>query len=95
MNLGTELLPTPQSQGEEAYETRAARKGHKQAMSYLESNVEYKVMSQSPTKPTSRSFQLNPLFVEEMMNFPFLWTTLPFLTESGVQRDLRRLGMLG
>lgn len=27
--------------------------------------------------------QLSPLFTEEMMGFPFLWTTLPFLRESG------------
>jgi hypothetical protein len=39
------LLPTPRAQGEESYETRAARKGHKIAMSYLEANVEYQVMN--------------------------------------------------
>lgn len=27
--------------------------------------------------------QLNPLFVEEMMGFPLMWTTLPFLSPSG------------
>ena len=27
--------------------------------------------------------QLNPLFVEEMMGFPFMWTALPFLSPSG------------
>ena len=27
--------------------------------------------------------QLNPLFVEEMMGFPSMWTTLPFLSPSG------------
>ena len=27
--------------------------------------------------------QLNPLFVEEMMGFPSMWTTLPFLSQSG------------
>lgn len=27
--------------------------------------------------------QLNPLFVEEMMGFPLMWTTLPFLSQSG------------
>lgn len=29
------------------------------------------------------SFRLSPLFTEEMMGFPFLWTTLPFLQQSG------------
>ena len=28
-------------------------------------------------------FRLSPLFSEEMMGFPFLWTTLPFLSHSG------------
>lgn len=28
---------------------------------------------------TGRSFQLNPLFVAEMMGFPVSWTVLPFL----------------
>lgn len=27
-----------------------------------------------------RVFQLSPLFVEEMMGYPLMWTTLPFLT---------------
>ena len=27
--------------------------------------------------------QLSPLFTEEMMGFPYLWTTLPFLSENG------------
>lgn len=30
-----------------------------------------------------RVFQLSPLFVEEMMGYPLMWTTLPFLTENG------------
>ncbi len=27
--------------------------------------------------------QLNPLFVEEMMGFPLMWTALPFLSPDG------------
>lgn len=30
-----------------------------------------------------QSFRLSPLFTEEMMGFPFGWTTLPFLSQSG------------
>ena len=30
-----------------------------------------------------KTSQLNPLFVEEMMGFPLMWTTLPFLSQSG------------
>ncbi len=64
------LLPTPRSQGEEGYSTRAARKGHKCAMSYLKSNIQYQCGSVS---------RLNPLFVAEMMGFPPDWTLAPFL----------------
>jgi DNA-cytosine methyltransferase len=35
------MLPTPRTTGQESYETRAARKGHDSAMSYLESHVDY------------------------------------------------------
>ena len=31
-------------------------------------------------------FRLSPLFTEEMMGFPFLWTTLPFLRPSGAPK---------
>lgn len=38
---------------------------------------------------TGRSFQLNPLFVAEMMGFPTSWTVLPFLPGgSGPSRDV-------
>lgn len=30
-----------------------------------------------------RVFQLSPLFVEEMMGYPLMWTTLPFPTGNG------------
>jgi hypothetical protein len=30
-----------------------------------------------------QSSRLSPLFTEEMMGFPFLWTTLPFLSQNG------------
>ena len=37
---------------------------------------------------TGRSFQLNPLFVAEMMGFPTSWTVLPFLPgDSSPSRD--------
>ena len=30
--------------------------------------------------------RLSPLFTEEMMGFPFLWTALPFLSQSGAPK---------
>ena len=34
-------------------------------------------------KTSGKTSQLNPLYVEEMMGFPLMWTTLPFLSQSG------------
>lgn len=34
-------------------------------------------------KTSGKTFQLNPLYVEEMMGFPLMWTTLPFLSPDG------------
>ena len=33
--------------------------------------------------------RLSPLFIEEMMGFPSMWTALPYLSESGVQNPLK------
>lgn len=41
--------PTPRVGGQERYETRAKRKGHKAAMSYLESAVDFHEKNQWPT----------------------------------------------
>ena len=30
-----------------------------------------------------KTSQLNPLFVEDMMGYPLMWTTLPFLSQNG------------
>lgn len=48
------LLPTPRARGEEGYETRQKRKGHKIAISYLESYVDYlAIQGLLPTPVTS------------------------------------------
>lgn len=42
------------------------------------------VPTQSTRKKTiGKNFQLNPLYVEEMMGFPLMWTALPFLSPDG------------
>ena len=37
-------------------------------------------------KTDGEPFRLSPLFTEEMMGFPFLWTTLPFLSANGSEK---------
>lgn len=34
--------------------------------------------------------QLNPLYVTEMMGYPLEWLTLPFLSQSGEEKVLKR-----
>jgi hypothetical protein len=79
---GSGMLPTPRVSGQEGYESRAKRKGHECAMSYLETAVDY-VAHQTQSVPDGESSRLSPLFTEEMMGFPLMWTTLPFLSRNG------------
>jgi hypothetical protein len=39
----------------------------------------------SQDKAAGGTSRLSPLFTEEMMGFPFLWTALPFLGSNGIQ----------
>lgn len=39
-----------------------------------------------------RVFQLSPLFVEEMMGYPLMWTTLPFLTGKWRKESIKAYG---
>lgn len=72
--IGFGLLPTPTASGEENYSTRARRRGHKNAMSYLQAHLQYQTGSTS---------QLSPLFVAEMMGFPLNWLVSPFQRGDG------------
>ena len=42
-----------------------------------------RLMEESFPTTDGQSFRLSPLFTEEMMGFPFGWTTFPFLSQSG------------
>lgn len=48
--------------------------------------------SDSSQKTDGGAFRLSPLFTEEMMGFPFLWTALPFLNLSGEQKVSKPTG---
>ena len=68
--LGTKIkmLPTPRHRSYEEYDTRAKRKGHAIAMSYLEAAVDY--------HGKKTGMKLQPAFVEWMMGFPIGFTDL-------------------
>ena len=71
------MLPTPNAQDwnsgtkPETYEARKQK--HKMKGVALQMSLRQMAMT------SGKTFQLNPLFVEEMMGFPKNWTTLPFL----------------
>lgn len=46
-------------------------------------NVYGETLPDTVKRVTGGTSQLNPLFVEEMMGFPLMWTALPFLSPSG------------
>ena len=46
----------------------------------------YDVEETTPAESDGETSRLSPLFTEEMMGFPFLWTTLPFLQANGAQK---------
>ena len=55
------------------------------AMGTLPGTID-RIMAKGQDGQTSR---LSPLFTEEMMGFPFLWTTLPFLRQDGEPKALK------
>ena len=48
------------------------------------------VASDASQSPSSTSFQLNPLYVTEMMGYPLEWLTLPFLLQNGEAKASKR-----
>lgn len=55
----------------------------------LEDFLDFAGVMDSCQKKDGQSFRLSPLFTEEMMGFPFGWTTFPFLTQSGESNPSR------
>lgn len=71
---GLLLTPTA-SDGMRANMNMQALKKHNKEKANLSEQIAHKV--------GGGTSQLNPLFVEEMMGFPLMWTALPFLSQSG------------
>lgn len=70
------LLLTPMAaDGMRANMKMQALKNHNKENANLAEQIAHKV--------GGGTSQLNPLFVEEMMGFPLMWTALPFLSQSG------------
>ena len=74
------MLPTPRANkvnGCDLNNPNIADRNH----ANLEEEVAKMVISQDVD--AGKGFRLSPLFTEEMMGFPLMWTTLPFLSANG------------
>lgn len=69
------LLTPMDADGMRANMNMQALKNHNKEKANLSEQIAHKV--------GGGTSQLNPLFVEEMMGFPLMWTALPFLSPSG------------
>lgn len=76
------LLPTPRSNKANDVNLNNPKMAQRNKGNLEESVAE--MIQGTPYKNGGIS-QLNPLFVEEMMGFPLMWTTLPFLSPNGEQ----------
>lgn len=69
------MMPTPSARDWKGCTNPGVKKAN--------GNVYGETLPDTVKRVTGGSSQLNPLFVEEMMGFPLMWTALPFLSPSG------------
>lgn len=69
------MMPTPSARDWQGCTNPGVKK--------VNGNVYGETLPDTVKKVTGSTSQLNPLFVEEMMGFPLMWTALPFLSQSG------------
>lgn len=77
------LLPTPCAKEATKY-TKTFNPNSQMGKGLTALAISGMIPSPSSKKKTSgKTSQLNPLYVEEMMGFPLMWTALPFLSPDG------------
>ena len=69
------MMPTPSARDWKGCTNPGVKK--------VNGNVYGETLPDTVKKVTGSTSQLNPLFVEEMMGFPLMWTALPFLSPNG------------
>ena len=82
---GSGMLPTPAARDhkQDIVDEKLAKRAETHQIGMPEVIANLATSQDSDDGQTSR---LSPLFTEEMMGFPFLWTTLPFLRQNGEQK---------
>lgn len=78
--LPLELLPTPRANKVNDIDLNNPQMAQRNKGNLEEAIA--KIIQNTPCEDGKIS-QLNPLFVEEMMGFPLMWTTLPYLLHNG------------
>lgn len=73
------ILPTPSARDWKGKTTPGVKKQGGQVYGEMLPDTIGRMMEASCPETAGGSFRLSPLFTEEMMGFPFLWTALPFL----------------
>lgn len=82
-----ELMPTPSARDYKGNTITTTRRRKGQFTRWGEMLPDFITrLNEEQTGDSKISPQLNPLFVEEMMGFPFGYTTYPFLSESGERK---------
>lgn len=69
------MMPTPSARDWKGCTNPGVKKAN--------GNVYGETLPDTVKRVTGGTSQLNPLFVEEMMGFPLMWTALPFLSPDG------------
>lgn len=69
------MMPTPSARDWKGCTNPGVKKAN--------GNVYGETLTDTVKRVTGGTSQLNPLFVEEMMGFPLMWTALPFLSPDG------------
>lgn len=82
------MLPTPLTRDYKGGTTAIRKDTGKVRTDALDSLVKYRMeeLTEGSAEQDGQTSRLSPLFTEEMMGFPFLWTTLPFLSPSGAPK---------
>ena len=84
---GSGMLPTPQARDhkQDIVDEKLAKRleTHQKGLPEVIADSYVKTTKSETAGKTSR---LSPLFTEEMMGFPLMWTALPFLSESGASK---------
>ena len=77
------LLPTTCTRDYKGGSTAIRKDRGNQRTDILDSCI---AVLESQVKGDGKPSRLSPLFTEEMMGFPLMWTTLPFLSASGAPK---------